>query len=106
MRIGIVTGEYPPMQGGVGAFSQIIARTLVEQGHDVFVYSSTQARSDDNRIPLTQHHGAWGIGSLASIKQWAQHNRLDILNIQFQTAAFGMSPFIHFLPNYIRNIPV
>jgi hypothetical protein len=22
MRIGIITGEYPPMEGGVGAFTQ------------------------------------------------------------------------------------
>jgi N-acetylglucosaminyl-diphospho-decaprenol L-rhamnosyltransferase len=28
MRIGIITGEYPPMQGGVGAYSQILAHTL------------------------------------------------------------------------------
>jgi glycosyltransferase involved in cell wall biosynthesis len=106
MRIGIVTGEYPPMQGGVGAFSQIIAHTLVEQGHTVFVFSSTQALSDDSRIPLTNHHSKWGFGALAAIKRWADVTRLDIVNIQFQTAAFGMSPFIHFLPNYLRHIPI
>jgi glycosyltransferase involved in cell wall biosynthesis len=106
MRIGIVTGEYPPMQGGVGAFSQIIAHKFVEQGHDVFVYSGEQAQSDDARIPMTHHQGKWGFNSLSAIKRWAEQNRLDVINIQFQTAAFGMSPFIHFLPNYIRSIPV
>jgi glycosyltransferase involved in cell wall biosynthesis len=104
MRIGIVTGEYPPMQGGVGAFSQIIARKFVEQGHEVFVYSGEQAHG--SAIPLTNHQGKWGFGSLTAIKQWAEQNRLDVINIQFQTAAFGMSPFIHFLPDYLRNIPV
>jgi glycosyltransferase involved in cell wall biosynthesis len=104
MRIGIVTGEYPPMQGGVGAFSQIIARKFVEQGHDIFVYSDEQAQ--DESIPLTTHHGKWGFGSLGAIKRWAEQNRVDIINLQFQTAAFGMSPFIHFLPDYIRMIPV
>jgi glycosyltransferase involved in cell wall biosynthesis len=106
MRIGIVTGEYPPMQGGVGAFSQIIAHKFAEQGHDVFVYSGEQALNVVMSISLTTHRGEWGFGSLAAIKHWAEHNRLDVINIQFQTAAFGMSPFIHFLPNYIRAIPI
>ena len=28
------------------------------------------------------------------------------MNIQYQTAAYGMSPFIHFLPDALRPIPV
>ena len=28
MKIGLVSGEYPPMQGGVGAFTQELARAL------------------------------------------------------------------------------
>ncbi len=29
-----------------------------------------------------------------------------MVNIQYQTAAYGMSPFIHFLPDALRPIPV
>ncbi|MFN8375235.1 MAG: glycosyltransferase [Anaerolineae bacterium] len=106
MRIGIVTGEYPPMQGGVGAFSQIIARKLTEHGHQVRVFSSTTAQSEDKDIPLTQHSGHWGLRVLPEINQWAETNELDLINIQFQTAAYGMSPYIHFLPDYVRDIAV
>jgi hypothetical protein len=28
MKIGLITGEYPPMQGGVGAFTQELARAM------------------------------------------------------------------------------
>lgn len=104
LRIGIVTGEYPPMQGGVGAYTQILARELVRQGHEVFLFTSDQSHSDD--LPIVNTVQRWGIASLRTIAQWAHAQRLDVLNLQFQTAAFGMSPFIHFLPNIIRDIPV
>src|SRR5262249_24801174 len=39
-------------------------------------------------------------------RDWAAREKLDIINIQFQTAAFGMSPVVHFLPDVIRSIPV
>ncbi len=32
MRIGIVTGEYPPMQGGIGAYAQILAKEMLGDG--------------------------------------------------------------------------
>ena len=104
MRIGIVTGEYPPMQGGVGAYTQIIARHLHEKGHPVYLFSTAHAQSDT--LPLTNTITHWNIASLRAIKQWASENQLDILNLQFQTAAFAMSPTIHFLPDALRPLPV
>lgn len=104
MRIGIVTGEYPPMQGGVGAFSHILATTLRAQGHEVCMFSGPQSRQTDD-IPLRQTR-AWGIRSLVAIKQWATGNALDVINLQFQTAAYQMSPWIHFLPRWAGKIPV
>lgn len=104
MRIGIVTGEYPPMQGGVGAYTQILARELVRQGEQVFLFSSVRAQSDD--LPLVNRVQRWGISSLRSLADWAQTERLDIVNMQFQTAAYRMSPWIHFLPDFLRSVPV
>ncbi len=106
MRIGIVTGEYPPMQGGVGAYSRILAQELVRQGHHVFVFSSASASNANTGIVLENRVHSWGIGSLRAISQWAKLQRLDILNIQFQTAAYWMSPWIHFLPSVVRHVPV
>jgi hypothetical protein len=49
MRIGFITGEYPPMQGGVGAFTRELAREMVRQGHDVEVLTreTVQGASDE-----------------------------------------------------------
>jgi glycosyltransferase involved in cell wall biosynthesis len=106
MRIGIVTGEYPPMRGGVGAYSRVLAQELIRQGHHVFVFSSAKAASADTDIQLENHVQAWGITSLRVVSQWAKSHQLDILNIQFQTAAYQMSPWIHFLSSLVQHIPV
>jgi glycosyltransferase involved in cell wall biosynthesis len=105
MRIGIVTGEFPPLIGGVGAYSHILAKELVLQGHTVSIFSSIGAESQDVDIKVSNVK-KWGIGSLFSIHKWASEERLDIINLQFQTAAYGMSPWIHFLPDVMGKIPV
>jgi glycosyltransferase involved in cell wall biosynthesis len=104
MRIGIVTGEYPPMQGGVGAFSHIIAREFATLGQQVYVCSSVGAQSID-RIPVHTPIRRWNLGALGHIAFWADQYQVDVINLQFQTAAFQMSPWIHFLPAW-TSIPV
>lgn len=105
MRIGIVTGEYPPMQGGVGAYSQIIARKLADASQTVFLYSNALAEEPDERISLTTTK-TWSSRTLRSLRRWSRDAELDIVILQFETAAFGMSPWIHFLPDVIPHVPV
>src|SRR5688500_16221668 len=104
MRIGIVTGEYSPMEGGVGAFSAILARTLAQQGHAVSVFSSAGTSSTDPTIGHTGSVRRWTPNALRAVSRWAREQRLDVVNLQFQTAAYSMSPWIHFLPDVIRDI--
>ncbi len=106
MRIGLVTGEYPPMQGGVGAFAQILARQFVAQGHDVFVFSSREAQNRDHGILLTNQVDQWNLAAVRLLSRWTADLDIDVLNVQFQTAAYNMSAWVHFLPGYIRKTPV
>lgn len=101
MRIGIITGEYPPLQGGISGYTDILSKRLASLGHEVFIFS--ESRAEEQGIPLTKTK-SWGIGVIAAIQKWVKTNRLEILSLQFQTAAFGMSPFIHFLPHFV-DIP-
>jgi glycosyltransferase involved in cell wall biosynthesis len=93
------------LQGGAGAYSRILARTLVQQGHEVFVFSSVQAGCIDPQVTLTNSVHRWNYGSLRAINRWARTNQLDIINLQFQTATYQMSPYIHFLPQ-MTSMPV
>ena len=104
MRIGIVTGEYPPMQGGVGAYSSIIAGKLCDLGHEVRLFSREGTKSQN--IPLMTHKGRWGRSAMRKIHAWAQAEALDLINLQFQTAAFGMSAHVHYLPGFVAPVPI
>jgi glycosyltransferase involved in cell wall biosynthesis len=102
MRIGLVTGEYPPMEGGVGAHCRELARELSDMGHAVFVYSDPRAAEKDNRISMKHALHGWRFRTLLDIRRWAKNNQLDVVNLHFQTAAYRMSPFIHWLPEAVQ----
>ncbi len=95
MKIGLISGEFPPMPGGVGHFSRILAEVMQAQGHSVRVLSRTGSNCD--KLEITGVSG-WGLKHVSQIKAWADDHELDLINVQFQTAAFDMSPWIHFLP--------
>lgn len=102
MKIGLISGEFPPMPGGVGDFTRILAEHMLKQGHKVSMLS--RAGAAHVSLPVSTV-GGWGAGCLLEIRRWARRGGLDLVNLQFQTAAFNMSPFIHFLPDFI-GVPV
>lgn len=108
MRIGQITGEYPPMQGGVGAFTQELSRALAAQGHEIFVFTDYRAAPPQNngKIWVTADARRWRWGSLGRIRRWSDANKLDIINIQYQAAAYNMSAYVHVLPMRLDNVTV
>jgi glycosyltransferase involved in cell wall biosynthesis len=106
MRIGWITGEYPPMQGGVGAYTQILAGRVRDLGHECFIFTDQRAASSDGRLPVTAAVRTWTPDAIMRAKRWAQEHQLDVINLQYQTAAYGMSPFIHFAPDLLSPYPV
>jgi len=88
------------MQGGVGDFTQEIGAALADLGHDVLVLTSTRAAGAPVRRGCRVYAdvAGWGwrlwqrAGALFEVEQ------PDVVNIQYQTAAYGMRPAINFLP--------
>jgi glycosyltransferase involved in cell wall biosynthesis len=95
MKIGIITGEFPPMPGGVGDFTRGLAEHISAHGHDVHILSRPGSYSANLDVGAVN---GWGLGCLPAIRRWVQRLGLSIVNLQYQTAAYDMSPFIHFLP--------
>ena len=119
MRIGLVTGEYPPMEGGVGAFTEQLARALHVLGHEIFIITSRKARPADAPskpaamfAPLELEYarlipriGRWRWPSQSAIADYAIRYDLQVINVQYQAAAFNMrSPAMHFLPWRLKGI--
>lgn len=106
MRIGWITGEYPPMQGGVGAYTQILAQQIRDLGHACLIFTDQRAASPTGRLPVTAQVQSWSPSALIRAKRWARAHQLDVISLQYQTAAYNMSPFIHFAPDLLRPFPV
>ncbi len=102
MRVLFITGEFPPMQGGVGDCTNEIARALTSCGTDVGVLTSAQAApglaSRNSPFPIFPIIKKWNWSALRTISKAIGDFSPDIVHIQFQTAAFGMHPAIYFLP--------
>lgn len=98
MRIGIITGEFPPMPGGVGQYSRLLAERIAAAGHEVSIMSRRGTKSET--LPLYTVKG-WSLACLPKLRAWARDQRLDIVSLQYQTAAYDMSPLVHFLPRLL-----
>lgn len=96
----MVAGEYPPMKGGVGAFTREVARAMVKAGHEVFVFTrNSGADESDDGVHVAAHvTGKWTRKANAAVSQWAAAHQVDVVNIQFQTAAYDLAGAIHSLP--------
>ena len=98
MKVGLITGEFPPMPGGVGDFSRGLAERIQEHGHEVQILSREASACAGLDIDVIN---GWGPCILSAIRQWVKRHGISIINLQYQTAAYDMSPFIHFLPGVV-----
>ncbi len=107
MRIGLVTGEFPPDQGGVGDFTLRLGEALTTLGHEVHVLTDTRNAQYAVAFSLIVHRVIldWGWGCWRRVLGLARELSLDLLDVQYQAAAYGMHPAINFLPRR-RERPV
>ena len=118
MRDCLLSGEFPPMQGGVGDFTREIGLALNGLGVTVSVVSSVRASQgtvaaahpragstlerEGKRLTLFPVVDRWDLSSWSRVAGVLEHTEAQILNIQYQTAAYQMHPAINFLPWRLR----
>ncbi len=109
MRVLFVTGEYPPMQGGVGDYTWALGAALNALGVDVHVLTSHAAGPSHlapqgvaNVYPEIEKWG-WSLPHL--VRQLAGDIQADVLHIQYQSAAYGLHPVINLLPKLLGQTP-
>ena len=111
MRILMVTGEYPAMQGGVGDYTRQLSQALVALGADVHVLTHVDAGGDHLRTPTapfepavypTLAHMGWPLWS--AVIESIREIRPDVVHIQYQSAAFNLHGFVNYLPLRLRTL--
>lgn len=111
MRVLFITGEFPPMQGGVGDCTNEIARALAKRGVEASVLTTAdggqttndkaRATNDRETVAVLRAVKKWDWGALDELRQAISETRADIYHIKYQTAAFGMHPMINFAPRLL-----
>jgi glycosyltransferase involved in cell wall biosynthesis len=109
MKLALVSGEFPPMQGGVGDYTHQMALEFAHRGIDVRVVTSPPQRNPGSSPPSAQHSGQPYALTYTRFPSWrslsdihALTRECDIVHIQYQAAAYGLTPPIHLLPRYLR----
>jgi glycosyltransferase involved in cell wall biosynthesis len=104
MRVLFLTGEFPPMQGGVGDCTHEIAKALATCNVEVHVLTSTLARDlRPSSFVLRPIIKRWDWLSLRIIARVLREFAPHIAHIQYQTGAFAMHPAINFAPRLLTS---
>jgi glycosyltransferase involved in cell wall biosynthesis len=103
MRILLVTAEYPPMPGGVGAYTGELGKALAALGCDVHVLTGrSTGPAAPGPLTVWRDLARWDWRLLSQIPQRASSLAADWVHVQYQTGAYGMHPAINAAPWWWR----
>jgi glycosyltransferase involved in cell wall biosynthesis len=114
MQITLLSGEYPPQPGGVGDYTQQLARALRRRGHTVatltieagslVAYEAGEAPDAERRAMLAGGRLDWSPRCWPAVIAALDRLRPAWLQIQYQTGAYGMQPGVNLLPWRLRGL--
>ncbi len=104
MKVLMVSGEFPPMVGGVGDYTACLASALHDLGVQVSVVTSAQSRPSEGAFsfPVIARVPDWNFRSWGSIRRNVERHAPDIVHIQYQAAAYRLHPAANLLPIVLR----
>lgn len=94
MNVLFVTGEYPPMGGGVAGYTELLRDALAQAGVRSLVVSRSNTLAE-----YAIDEWNWSLSS--NIRQIAEGQNIDVIHIQYQAGAFDMSPAVNLLPRML-----
>jgi len=99
IRVLLVSAEYPPMPGGVGDYTALLAQSLADNGASVAVLTSpTSGRALNDAITVFPVVRRWDWRVARLVRAVVKEVQPDVLHLQFQTGMYAMHPAINLLP--------
>ena len=107
MKVCLVTGEYPPMRGGVADYTHFLAEALARYGAETSIITSEKVRVSHSQassalradVSTVPNWGHRGIGQAVEI---IRAIRPDVVHVQYQAGAFDLNAAISTLPWRLR----
>jgi glycosyltransferase involved in cell wall biosynthesis len=103
MKVLFVSGEFPPMQGGVGDYTREIGLALRDLDCEVHVATSIHAGPAPG-LAVHPVVARWNWGCWGTLLGLVRGLQPDVVHIQYQAAAYAMHPAINFFPRRLRRI--
>ncbi len=101
MRVLFITGEYPPLQGGIADYTAALRVELRALEVTSEVLTDAACASAERSVhPVV---GTWGFPFWGVARQIIDERRIDVVHVQYQTAAFDLKPAVNLLPWYLRR---
>ncbi len=115
MRELLVTGEFPPVIGGLGDYTDRLAAALTARGEDVYVLTSQKPLSPLDAVledtwwalkadsHISRSITDWDLRGWHAFAAFVRRIKPDIIHFQFQAAAFGLHSMVPFWPAFLRT---
>ncbi len=98
MRVGMITGEYPPLRGGIADYTQRLVGALGDLDVVPSVLTSRQAATERQAPWVLSHVRRWDRSSWRLVAHLAQRQRWELVHVQYQPAAYELRAAITLLP--------
>ncbi len=103
MRLALITGEYPPLPGGVGDYTRELARALQARGHTVAVWTDQRGTGEAHSpVPVFRVVRCWDGRAWFALGRSLRAWRPDGVLLQYQAAAYGLSGVMNLWPAIAR----
>jgi glycosyltransferase involved in cell wall biosynthesis len=112
-KVTFLTGEYPPMQGGIADHTAYLTQYLAPLGVEPAILISRRWRetrpaidevsSLPNTCPVYADIPAWGWRCWPAVTRFLSTHRPGVLHIQYQAAAFDLRGWVNWLPWYLKR---
>ena len=117
LKVTFLTGEYPPMQGGIADHITYLAQHLTPLAVETSILISRRWQNAAPKFPRKRSGvpptsspptiypilPSWGWRCWPGIVNFLQTHQPDVLHIQYQAAAFDLGGWVNWLPWYLKK---
>jgi len=112
LQVAFLTGEYPPMQGGIADHITYLADYMTPLGVDssILISHRWKETANNHQLALSKEHlpiypviPNWSWRCWPAIVKFLNTHQPDVLHIQYQAAAFDLGGWVNWLPWYLKK---
>ena len=103
MGVLIVTGEYPPMRGGIGDYSYLLAQALIHHNVKARVICKATGAVEPDDVPVERIIEDWGWKCLSQLASVAHRYQPEWLHVQYNPSMYDGKPAMLFAPLWLKR---